>query len=209
MEIENTKNEELHVGDLQIDGDWLAVQFFTLGLQDHIYIWSLKQIRKKAKPAPHKMITMVTGIWKIQLHQDPLTKILFIFGTDFISPQNVHVLNANSGEEIRTVNIQCSSIFSSVSLLSNSDFLFVCEKLGTGQNIFMYSINELIDNSISDEQPWTRFLAISDWYEVAVNKTGLVTSDYFRGVCTHKFWDDEEEYSCEDSDEDSIGSDND
>ena len=77
----------------------------------------------------------------------------------------------------------------------------------------MYSINELIDNSISDEQTWTRVLAIGDWYEVAVNKTGLVTSDYFGGVCIHKFWDDEEEYSGEDNDEDSdednIGSDKD
>ena len=77
----------------------------------------------------------------------------------------------------------------------------------------MYSINELIDNSISDEQLWTRVLTIGDWYEVAVNKTGLVTSGNFGCVCIHKFWDDEEKYSGEDSDEDSdedsIGSDND
>ena len=163
MEIENTKNEELHVWGLKIDGDWLAVQFFTLGLQDHIYIWSLKQISKKAISAPCKVLTVLTGLWNIKLHQDLLTKVLFIFGMEFVSAEHVYVLNANSGEWIRTVKIQCSSIFSSISLLSNSDFLFVWEKLGRGQNIFMYSINELIDNIISYKQLWTRVLTIGDW----------------------------------------------
>ena len=93
--------------------------------------------------------------------------------------------------------------------MSNSDFLFVCEILGIEQNIFIYSVKELIDNIISDVQTWTRVLAICDWHEVAVNKTGLVTSEYFGGVCIHKFWDDEEEDSDEDSYEDSIGTDND
>ena len=36
-----------------------------------------------------------------------------------------------------------------------------------------------------------------------------MTSEYFGGVCIHKFWDDEEEDSDEDSYEDSIGTDND
>ena len=116
-------------------------------------------------------------------------------------PENLYVLNANSGEKIRTVKIQCSSRFSNLSLLSNRDFLFVCEKLETGNDIFMYSCAELIDSSISDEQLWTRVLAISDWYEVAVNKNSLVSGDDYGGVLVHKFWDDRV-YSYEDSDED-------
>ena len=144
---------------------------------------------------------MSTGMWNIKLHQDLLTKVLFIFSVDFVQRENLYVLNANSGEKIRTVKIQCSSRFSNLSLLSNRDFLFVCEKLETGNDIFMYSCAELIDSSISDEQLWTRVLAISDWYEVAVNKNSLVSGDDYGGVLVHKFWDDRV-YSYEDSDED-------
>ena len=197
------KNEKLHVRSLHIDGNWLAVHFFTLGLQDHIYIWSLEQLRKKAKSAPYKVLTMSKGMWNLKLHQDPLTKVLFMFGVDFVSPENIYVFNVNSGEVIKTVKIQCSSIFSSLRILSNGDFLFVCEKLETGKDIFMHSIKELIDSSIADKQLWTRVLAIGDWYEVAVNKTGLVSSDDFGGVTIHRFWDYEEEYSEDDSDDDS------